>query len=194
MEDKAWVEFITPLNVKALFHFCNDIEILFRLNPYLDIKHWEYISENSYRLEATNYSQIPEFYVDTRFEKSSAKNEINIQYGTGIKSNTTFSIKATTKGSQLTIADHYHSQHNTGVKDYLTQVDRSLQKWGEEIQQFLIRWNRWSWFPLWRLYKLRIWLPMKPFARRVTDMLLIVSAVEVLLIVTGTIFYLLFYK
>jgi len=190
LEDKAWVEFFTPLDEKALFKFCNNIEILFRINPYLEIKLWENSTDNKYKLHAINHSQTPEFELKTDLEISTTKNEIKLQYDSGIKSNTVFSIKNASKGSQLKITDSYHTNINHDNENYLDLVDKSLKNWGEEVQQFLIQLNRWRWLPLWRLYKFRIWLPMKPAARRITDMLLLVSVIEIFLITAVAIVYL----
>jgi len=194
LEDKAWVEFKTPLNKKELFQFCKDIEVLFRINPYLEIKLWEKLSDKNYRMHVINHSQIPEFELRTEFEKKISKNEIKLKYNTGIKSNTVFSINPEPNGSKLTIVENYHTDLNDSIENYLILVDKSLKKWAEEVQQFLIHWKRWCWFSPWRLYKLRIWLPMKPLARRVTDILLFVSAIEIILIAMGSVIYILFYK
>ncbi|MES9902269.1 MAG: hypothetical protein ABW168_06250 [Sedimenticola sp.] len=58
-------------------------------------------------------------------------------------------------------------------------------KWGEDLQAYLVHWNRWSGFAPWRWYMRRIWLPMKPSARRITYILLWISLVEVALILLG---------
>jgi len=194
LEDKAWAEFKTPLNAGALLEFCNDPEVLFRINPYLEIISWEKLPDNNYKIHVTNFSQVPEFEVQTDFEKQVSTRKIQLQYNSGIKSNTVFSVESIPEGSKLTITENYNINDNNVSEDYLHFVDKSLTKWAEEIQNFLIQWKRWCWFYPWRLYKLRVWLSMKPSARRISDVILFVSAFEVILIILGIAIYLSFYK
>ncbi|MEJ2114716.1 MAG: hypothetical protein P8X88_01360, partial [Gammaproteobacteria bacterium] len=71
---------------------------------------------------------------------------------------------------------------------------KSLQKWAEEIQNYLIYWQRWSWFLPWRIYKKHIWIFMKPAARRISFMLIFISLIEVALIGLGVIIYSIEYR
>ena len=57
------------------------------------------------------------------------------------------------------------------------------------MQQYLVRWHRWSRIAPWRWYMQHIWLPMKPAARRITYMLLWITLAEIALILLIAIIY-----
>ena len=94
-----------------------------------------------------------------------------------------------TDGSNLTIIDSYDTLTTAERMQRLNEVDKSLVKWAEDIQQYLIQWNRWSKFTPWRWYMKYIWQPMKPSARRITYMLLWISLAEISLLLLGAAIY-----
>ncbi|MGH1536707.1 MAG: hypothetical protein ACRBDX_01425 [Gammaproteobacteria bacterium] len=191
--DKAWAEFKTPLSQEALLLFCGDVEQLFRINPYLEVNKWEVIEKDKYSVDLTNHSQASEFSLQTYIEVTNVSNGVQLDYNNGIKSSTTIITQPQPEGSKLVITDHYRPLDNSNSK-LLTQVDKSLHKWAEEIQNYLTTWQRWSWFLPWRLYKKHIWLPMKPSARRITYMLIWISLIEIALIGLGIIIYFIEYR
>ena len=193
-EDKAWVEFKTPLDQSALLNFCQNVERLFRINPYLEFEKWEKISQQTYYMTAINSSQSPSFKVDTKLKVKNLINGLEIQYSNGIKSSTILNIEPADQGSKITITDNYNSRSKKQHITHLHEVDKSLTKWAEDIQQYLIHWKRWSWFSPWRFYKNRIWQPMKPAGRRITYMLLWISVFEIALIGLGVMIYFVEYR
>ncbi len=193
-EDKAWVEFRTPLDQVALLEFCQDVERLFRINPYLVFKRWERITDWQYRLHAVNYSQTPAFEIDTEVTVQPVSDGLEIRYAQGLKSSTRFSVGALPGGSTLVIEEKYEGVSRPERLHRLHEVDRSLTKWAEELQHYLLQWQRWAWFSPWRYYKQQVWQPMKPAARRITFMLLCISAIEIALIGLGLAIYLIEYR
>ena len=193
-EDKAWVEFRTPLDQAALLEFCQDVERLFRINPYLVFERWERIAARQYRLHAVNFSQTPAFEIDTEMTVQPVSDGLEIRYSQGLKSSTRFSVGVLPKGSTLVIEEKYEGVLESERIHRLHEVDRSLTKWAEELQHYLLQWQRWAWFSPWRYYKKRVWQPMKPTARRITFMLLCISAIEIALIGLGIAIYLIEYR
>ena len=192
--DAAWAEFNTPLDQNSLLEFCQDIERLFRINPYLVFASWESISNHQHRIHVTNYSQTPAFNVETHLNVQNIANGLLVQYDQGLKSSTTFTVEATPAGSKLIISENYEAATKDERLRRLHEVDKSLTKWAEEIQAYLIRWQRWSWFKPWCYYMRHIWQPMKPAARRITYMLIWISIIEIALIGLGAMVYLIEYR
>jgi hypothetical protein len=184
-EDAAWASFKTPLNETELREFCNDIERLYRINPYLEFSQWRSIDPQQYHFSGKNISQEPpfEFELDLRVEH--VEDGIRVHYAQGLKSSTTFKIEAAPEGSQLTIIEDYSQLPEEEREARLHEVDRSLVKWANDIQAYLVTWNNWSRFGLWRWYMRRIWQPLKPMARRIVYILLWITVVEIALILLG---------
>ncbi len=193
-DDKAWVEFNTPFDKKSLLKFCHKIERLYRINPYLEFEKWVQTSNQTYHMTAINHSQSASFKIDTELKLQELPNGIEIHYSSGIKSSTIFIVDDVAQGSKLTITENYKPFSTQENLTYLHEVDKSLTKWAEEIQQYLILWKHWSWFTPWKLYKSIIWLPMKPSGRRITYMLLWISIIEVLLVGLGVMIYFIEYR
>ncbi len=193
-ENKAWAEFKTPLSNTELFKFCLKLETLFRINPYLEILKWEEIQTHKYYVDLVNHSQKPEFSLQTNLNVTKMKNGIRIQYENGIKYESIFLIEEVPKGSKLTITEKYHGLKAEEDLDQLNKVDKSLTKWAEAIQQYLIDWQKWSWFLPWKFYKQHVWLLMKPAARRISYMLIWISVIEIALILLGVAIYFLEFR
>lgn len=186
-EDIAWVSFLTPLGVSALVEFCQkDIERLLRINPFLEFKEWRDLGENRLHFIVRNLSQADPFELDTEFTYEIQPAGLKLEYKDGIKLSTTFQVESAEEGSKLTITDYYNPHLSEEEKRaQLGEVDKSLQVWASDLQQYLIRWNKWARFAPWRWYMTKIWQPMKPTARRITYMLLWISLVEIALILLG---------
>ena len=153
-----------------------------------------WIQPHKYYIDVLNHSQNPEFSLQTALSTTDITNGIKLHYSKGIKSDTTIVASDTAEGSKLVITENYKPHQIDSNVNLLATVDKSLMKWAEEIQTYLINWNRWSWFLPWRYYKQRIWLPMKPSARRITYMLIWISFIEIALIGLGVVIYLLNYR
>jgi hypothetical protein len=183
--DVAWASVNTPLTVEELNEFCRDVERMFRINPMLEFSQWESTGENQFYFSAKNISQETPFDFAVDLTASKLDDGYRIDYDQGIKSSTTFKIEPAPQGSKLTITDSYDRLPPELREQHIHEVDRSIVIWAQEVQKLLIIWKRWSRFTWWRWYMRRVWQPMKPAARRITYMLLWISAIEVALISLG---------
>ena len=189
-KDAAWASFNAPLEKQVLIEFFQDVNRLFRINPYLEFQHWKACGKNCYQLSARNLSNEPPLDIDHQLQVEPQPDGILIRYSGSLKSSTTFKIEEADQGSKVTIIEDYEGLNENDRQDRLHEVDKSLTKWAEDIQEYLIRWKRWSWFAPWRWYMKKVWQPMKPSARRITYMLLWISLIEVSLIGLGVAIYL----
>jgi len=193
-EDSAWAAVNTPLSVSDLKTFCADVERLFRINPMLEFRSFISLGENRYAMKGRNISQEKVFDFDVSFRVVPRDDGITIEYDSGIKSATVVSVEQAPTGSKLTITDYYESMSVTEREQNLDQVDRSLVRWAEYLQQYLVSWSRWHRLAPWRWYMRRVWQPMKPMGRRITYVLLWVSLVEAALIALGAAIWLVEYS
>ncbi|MFV2060570.1 MAG: hypothetical protein ACC653_07780 [Gammaproteobacteria bacterium] len=188
-EDSAWASFNTSLSVAALKKFCSDIERLFRINPMLEFKHWQVISKDRIHLHCINSSQEQAIDVDVEMTIVEVEDGFEIMYSNGIKTNTHFKIEPTEQGSKLTITENYRGLSKSEQQEKLNEVDKSIVIWANYLQRYLSMWQRWSRFAVWRWYIRKVWQPMKPSGRRITYMLLWISALEIALISLGFAIY-----
>ena len=175
--DAAWVKIETPLSAPALAEFCRDIERLYRINPYLEFKSWQTLPAGHYRAQLKNLSIGREIDLDMSVHRESAC-EFAAHYASGIKNSTRFTISAAPGGSTLLIVDDYSGATPDQNTD---EVDRSLHAWGVALREYLDREQRWGWCAPWRWYMRRVWVPMKPAARRITFIILLVTLAEIAL-------------
>ncbi|MFQ5644714.1 MAG: hypothetical protein ACE5FQ_13605 [Thiogranum sp.] len=188
-EDVAWASVETPLSVDALKTFCSDIERLYRINPMLEFRRWESKAANQFVFSGRNISQEQPFDFEFVLTVSALEDGVRIDYDSGIKSSTTVSIQPAGQGSKLTITERYERLPAEQRNAHLHEVDKSLVIWAQYLQQYIDNWQRWSRFGLWRWYMRRVWQPMKPAGRRITYILLWITAVEIVLITLGAAIY-----
>lgn len=174
--DAAWVSLLTPQSPSALAKLCQDIEAIFRVNPHYYFKSWLKRGPAAYALEFENQSNQTNNSIN--IQVSAAAGGFTVSYDQGIKKRTVFSIEPTPQGSKLTVTDDYESIPEPERAQRLLEVDRSLQAWGEALQLYFLRQKRWAWLPGWRWYMRRVWVPMKPSARRIVWMLYLITAAE----------------
>jgi hypothetical protein len=175
--DEAWVMVDAPLDPAAFADFCQDLERLYRINPYLEIKHWRVAAPGTFDVSLRNLSNQRELELRLTLERASGR-EFTVHYDHGVKRSTRFVIDAAARGSRLRITDDYRG---AAVAD-TPEVDRSLHAWGVALREYLLREQRWGRFAPWRWYMRRVWVPMKPSARRITFILLVVTLAEIALI------------
>lgn len=189
-EDAAWASVNTPMSVEVLKAFCQeDIERLFRINPMLEFSKWEKLGEGRYRCAGKNISQETPFQFAVELQVIPRVDGLQVDYTGGIKSSTHFKIEPAESGSKLTIVDHYDGLNESERHSRLGEVDKSIVAWAQYLQRYIIDWQRWSRFGLWRWYMRRVWQPMKPMARRITYILLWITVVEIALIMLGAAIY-----
>lgn len=173
-EDKVWVEITTLLDIDALRRFCDDLECLYRINPYLDFKVWRKTGPDRFHIELHNTSNDQHVLLDLTRQRESDSAFI-VQYTQGIKAATRFELAATEQGSKLIITDDYSRLTPAERVQRLNEVDKSLMAWGQGIFDHLRRYKRWGWIAPWRWYMRRVWTPMSPMARRVAWMVILVD-------------------
>jgi hypothetical protein len=182
--DAAWVVIDIPLDPDALADFCRDLERLYRINPYLEFREWRPTGPDAFATAFRNLSNQREFNLKLSYERGSAR-EFTVYYSPGIRRSTRFEIESAAGGSRLRITDDYSGALAPDTKE----VDRSLHAWGVALRQYLLRERRWGWCPPWRWYMRRVWVPMKPAARRITFMILLITLAEIALIALGMAIY-----
>jgi hypothetical protein len=184
-EDAAWVRVATPLSAEMLRDFCHDLERLYRINPMLEFADWRQLGPNHYYLRANNLSNGQE--IATELHREETDDGFKITYGEGLKSATIIRIEKDTKGTALILIDDYSGLPEAERTNRLAEVDRSLEHWGHDLYRYLHNWQRWFWFPPYRWYMRRVWQPMKPSARRIAYMLIVITLFELVafLVVVG---------
>jgi hypothetical protein len=190
--DTAWVNIDTPLSLIELKNFCGDIERLFRINPLLEFSQFKNADQVNFSLQGKNLSNAHSF--DLQVQRETITDGFKLCYHQGLKRSTSFTMVTTSNGSQLTIKDDYSGTAEEERNQRLEEVDKSLENWGIAIQKYAKQWKcwkRWSCSPIWNWYMKRIWLPMKPSARRISWMIICITALEfVAFLMVFTIFWL----
>ena len=181
VRDAAWARVPTRLSPEELSGLLADVEVLLRANPYYFFKSWKQLGSNRFHAEFENQSNEQQMSMDIEIVPGPDKG-LTLKYSQGLKRRTLFTIEPFPQGSQLVITDDYsgHSEQERSQRE--AEIDKSLPAWGEALRIYLLRVQRYSRIPGWRWYMRRVWLPMKPAGRRITFVLLAVTAAEVALI------------
>ncbi len=187
-QEVAWVTIATTLTPAQLFDFTCDVERLFRLNPYLQILLWEADANGLIEGRQIKIKYLNEMNGITRelvMTVTGFKPGVGytLNYSEGLKRATEVCIEAKNEGSaDLLIKDHYHTvEENLPPSEQeaqLAEVDRSLSPWGVAIRQHLLHLQRWGWLPLYRTVREWFWLNMPPRSRRISRLLIWVTALE----------------
>lgn len=183
--DAAWVTLEVSLAPARLAAFCRDLERLYRINPFLEFDSWEQDSANRFRAEVLNHSNARRAAVAGTVVRMSG-HALRVDYAHGLKKSTLFEIDTTPSGSRLTITDEYNPVAATAPD---AEIDRSLHAWGMALKIYLERDRRWGWIPPYRWCMRHVWLTMKPAARRITFLILVIGLADIILIVLGLAIY-----
>ena len=176
-DDAAWVVIPTPFDSPALSKLVSDPQTLFRLNPKLDIREWAHLGEDRWEVSWLNHSN-GKSYAGTIRITDQAPGWL-VAYESGLKSSTRLQIEPGEDGhAQLRLTDDYSGLPVAERHSRLDEVDRSLQAWGEGISGYLKAWRRWSWLPPARWFLGRVWLSMRPAARRITRWIFWITLAE----------------
>lgn len=177
--DAAWVVIDTPLAPQTLAAFCRDLERLYRINPYLEFKTWQSNPDGRIHAAYRNLSNQRELDLHIRTERKSDF-DFQVRYDHGARRSTRFEVEAAPGGSRLRITDDYTAL-TSGVPADPDEADKSLHAWGVALQTYLKREHRWGKSAIWRWYMRRVWVPMKPSARRITFIIVMVTLAEIML-------------
>ncbi|GMR19990.1 MAG: hypothetical protein BMS9Abin36_0585 [Gammaproteobacteria bacterium] len=172
--NSAWIRIPTRHKPETLKTFCDDIEAIIRVNPYYVFKSFDKSGGDAYQLEFENLSNLQHVNVAIKVKRTSNQ-ELIIHYDSGIKRRTVLSIEPSDIGSTLIIVEDYDGLSDQEQEQHKDEVDKSLNAWGTSLFAYFGRFRRWSWIPGWRWYTRRVWIPMKPQARRITNMLLLIE-------------------
>ena len=179
-EDSAWVTIDTPFDSAELGLFLEDVERLYRINPMLVFDEWQKTAELEYRLKANNLSNNQQ--LDTTLNVEPGADGIIVHYQQGLRSATRFRIEEQDDLSvKLVVTDDYSGISLSDREARIGEVDKSLVTWGTHLHRYLHLWKRWSWLPGWQFYMRKVWQPMKPMARRITQILLMITLAEFVL-------------
>jgi hypothetical protein len=176
-EDKAWATIQSTLRPAELREFCRDLERLYRINPYIEFSVWKQTAPGQIHTEFRNLSNNQDYCLDLTLVPES-DNAFSVRYAQGVKAATRFEIEATGPGSSLTITDDYSRLTAEERTQRLDEVDKSLPAWCQAIFDYLRRHKRWGWIAPWRWYMRRVWVPMKPSARRIAWLLYLITLAE----------------
>jgi hypothetical protein len=179
--DAAWVTIDSPLPIETLREFCGDVERLYRINPGLEIAAWRPVADDAFRVAWRNTSNQQDAALDLRVMRESV-DALEVAYSQGLKRCTRFALAPTAAGSRLTITDDYSGVPEEERARRVAEVDQSLVAWGWALHAYLRRERRWGRNAVYRCYMRRVWLPMKPSARRITGLLVLVTAAEFLIV------------
>jgi hypothetical protein len=187
-EDSAWVSIETPFSHSEMAEFLEDIERLYRINSMLVFEEWQQTDQNRYLLKAKNLSNAKQ--LATEFDVKADGNGVTVFYSEGLRTSTRFHIDTQIDGkTKLIVMDDYSGSTLSERESRIDEVDKSLLNWGNCLYRYLHQWRRWSWLPGWKFYMRKIWQPMKPAARRITYILLMITLAEfVLFLMVLTIF------
>lgn len=178
-EDRAWVSIPTPFGRDQLRRWLNRPEALFRINSLLEVSNWHQEAPERVHLQGRNLSNGKE--LDLTLDLTPSADGLRVSYGQGLKRATSFAVEPAEQGGfQLRITDDYSGWSETERQARLDEVDRSLPQWGQDLHGFFRAWNRWSRLPPWRWYTTRVWLRMKPSARRITRWVVWITVAELI--------------
>ena len=183
--DAAWVVIETPLTAVDLAAFCGDVERLYRINPFLEFASWQQRAPDRFRAVFLNHSNRQHVVLEGAIARVS-EFAFRIDFKDGIKKCTRLEVQPGEGGGRLTITDEDRAPAEAPGQ---AQVDRSLHAWGVALKTYLERDRRWGRLPLYRWYARRVWLPMKPAARRVTFLILVIGLADIALIALGLALY-----
>jgi hypothetical protein len=188
--DSAWVAIETPFDIKRMSSFLDDVERLFRINSQLVFEDWQSLGNGEYQFTAENL--INEKTTTTKFKAIYEGDTLTLTYRGGLKTTTTFRLDPKPDGTaDLTITDDYSGTPAAERHDRLDEVDKSLIQWGRDLRLYLLNWKKWAWLPGWKWYIRRAWQPMRPMARRICYLLIMVTILEfIAFLMVFTIFWL----
>ncbi len=176
LENAAWAIVPISLSSAEVLEFCLDVEKIYRLNPYLKIKVWQQAGNDQAHVSWENHSSHHVFLVDTDINVHAVNNEIKIEYHSGPKKETLFIVNALEKGSELIIVDDYGGSTHTSY----AEIDKSINAWGESLHHFFNHYAVIKYIPFVKLLINKVWIRMNPMARRITYVLFVITAVELL--------------
>ena len=180
--DFARMEIETPFDADWLRRFLDDPERILRLNPFMEFSRFEHISAASWRVAGRNLALERDF--DATFRREPLPDGgFRLHWEGLLKTSTEVRIIEGPDGTaKLVVTDDYSGTPEEERRRRMDEVDVSFMPWGQATWRYLRNWKRWSWLPGWKWYMGRYWLNMKPAARRISFILLVLFAMETVLV------------
>jgi hypothetical protein len=117
--------------------------------------------------------------LETELDVAGTDVGITVRYSEGLRTATSFRVEPQPGNTaKLIVTDDYAGTSLAEREARIDEVDKGLVQWGMSLHRYLHRWKRWSWVPGWKFYMRRVWQPMKPMARRITFILIVVTLAE----------------
>jgi hypothetical protein len=198
--DKAWVRIATRLSPAELVAFCHDAERLLRINSMYEIEEWRSEGEGRFFVKVRNLGNGLTLATSLRVEPR--PDGLRIAYASGLKSATELRVDPAAaadgggtggtgagQGATLVLTDDYSGTPEAQRQARAAEIDRSLVQWGHDLHRYLRHWARWSHLGPWRWYMRRIWQPMKPKARRITYVLIVIALLDLVAGVVAIAFF-----
>jgi hypothetical protein len=180
-DNSAWVTLEVPASPAELFVFLQNIERLFHLNPYLDIKQWvESEAGRRFHLQAMNEMNGVHYDLDINVESNEPDSRLKLRYSQGLKAALEITLQGAGSPDKtiLTLREHYHQPTPEQREQQLKEIDHSLIPWGNAILAYVRGLRRWAWFWPYRWYREKFWLGMRPTHRRIAGMIGWVTLLE----------------
>lgn len=189
-KDSAWVTIETPFDHDGMTGYLDDVERLFRINSQLIFENWHSLGNGEYKFTAKNLSN--EKTTTTRFRAAREGDTLTVTYTAGLKTTTTFRLEANPNGTvDLVVTDDYSGTPADEREARVDEVDKSLPQWGRDLRLYLLTWKKWARLPGFKWYMRRVWQPMRPVARRICYLLIMITLLEfVAFLMVFTIFFL----
>lgn len=175
--DLAWASIKWQSGTDWLRHYCQNIERLFRINPFYVIHAWQKLAADHYRINVLNESNQQTLNLDLNVSQNSQG--LRIDYDQGLKAST--SVELSSEG--LKIIDDYSRYPQQERQQRIHEVDRSLLAWANAIRRDLVWRKRMAWLPPWGLFMDKVWYKMKPSSRRIAKLLILLTAAEFIVFV-----------
>ena len=185
-EDAAWISVELPLSQRDTYAFIQRTELLFRLNPHLEIKSWQ---------EDTPGKIYPgkQIHLDVLNEMNGVAQTMvinvgdvqpevsySLRYDRGLKQATIFTIEGLASGlCRLIVKERYSTEISVAEREArLNEVDKSLVPWGAAIHSYFMSRARWGWLPGYNWFQNTFWLGMTPRHRRIARLLIWTTVLE----------------
>lgn len=175
--DAVWASFLVSFPPDVVQRHCRDVEVMYRVNPYYYFDVWRRTGPETFHVEFENQSNKTHLSLDLNVMPESGRG-LTIAYIGGIKKRTVFTVEPAREGSRITITDDYDLLPIKEREERKAEVDKSLNAWAEALRIYFLRLKRWSWLPGWRWYLRRVWIPMKPSARRIVWLVYLITVAE----------------
>lgn len=193
-ENAAWATVAIPHTLQASLKFLANVERLFRLNPHLEIHHWQETSAAfvpGKQIEVKMLNEMNGVYYDVILTlESISDTSVRLSYNTSFKEYLEINIAAGPDNtSTLTLVERYRTLPAEEHQQRLSEVDRGLSLWAVAIRQYLIGMQRWQWLWPYRWYREGFWLKMIPRHRRIARLIWWTTLLEFIVFIFVAVIY-----